>query len=272
MVWQLVFLSVHHVFPEFYSSTVPNESEGEVEGNRVLRKQRRDMAEQGVVIPMGFPFVIFRVSILETGTYVLSFIPYAADPTMLTACTSPQTPPTPTAPSTAPQAEAPSSSTQEAVTLHVGWLGFPLQGNGRPGVSMIPPILGGGTWFNSELKDVKFDLDEANRILDEAGYLKGSDGVRTKGDIRLEMRLQYPSDQHNYPRTAEMIANWLAQIGIKATPQDPGSSFGFGSQPEQVRVQYTGYERIRCVQPGSTLDRLRVLAIIRAFRYGKDRQ
>lgn len=100
-----------------------------------------------------------------------------------------------------------------------------LQGNGTPGVTIIPPTLGGGFWFNSQIQDVKFDLNEANRILDEAGYVRGSDGVRAKGDLRLEMRLQYPSDQPNYPRAAGMIANWLAQIGIKATPEsvDPDS-------------------------------------------------
>ncbi len=100
-----------------------------------------------------------------------------------------------------------------------------LQGNGTPGVTIIPPTLGGGFWFNSDIQDVKFDLDEANRILEEAGYVKGSDGVRAKGNVRLEMRLQYASDQPNYPRTAGMIANWLAQIGIKATPEsvDPDS-------------------------------------------------
>ncbi|MFN3307977.1 MAG: ABC transporter substrate-binding protein, partial [Anaerolineales bacterium] len=100
-----------------------------------------------------------------------------------------------------------------------------LQGNGTPGVTIIPPTLGGGFWFNSDIQDVKFDLDEANRILEEAGYVKGSDGVRAKGNVRLEMRLQYASDQPNYPRTAEMITNWLAQIGIKATPEsvDPDS-------------------------------------------------
>lgn len=100
-----------------------------------------------------------------------------------------------------------------------------LQGNGMPGVSIIPPTLGGGFWFNSQIQDVTFDLDEANRILEAAGYIKGSDGVRAKGDVRLELRLQYPSDQPNYLRTAEMIANWLSQIGIKATPEsvDPDS-------------------------------------------------
>jgi peptide/nickel transport system substrate-binding protein len=100
-----------------------------------------------------------------------------------------------------------------------------LQGNGRPGISIIPPTLGGGFWFDTNIKDVTFSLDEANRILEEAEYVKGTDGVRAKGDVRLEMRLQYPSDEPRYPRTADMIANWLSQVGIKITPEavDPDS-------------------------------------------------
>jgi peptide/nickel transport system substrate-binding protein len=72
---------------------------------------------------------------------------------------------------------------------------------------------------------VAFNLEEGNRILEEAGYVKGADGVRSKGEVRLEMRLQYPSDQSNYPRVADLLANWLAEIGIKATPEavDPDS-------------------------------------------------
>jgi len=100
-----------------------------------------------------------------------------------------------------------------------------LQGQGIPGVSIIPPTLGGGFWFNRNLQDVRFDLAEANRILDEAGYVRGVDGVREKDGIRLDFRLQFPSDSSNYPRAADMIANWLKEIGIKATPSavDPDS-------------------------------------------------
>lgn len=100
-----------------------------------------------------------------------------------------------------------------------------LQGQGVPGVGIIPPTLGGGFWFNSNLTDVQFSLDEANRILEEAGYVMGTDGVRAKDDLRLEFRLQFPSDSSNYPRAADMIANWLNQVGIKATPAavDPDS-------------------------------------------------
>lgn len=94
-----------------------------------------------------------------------------------------------------------------------------LQGNGQPGVSVIPPTLGGGFWFNSDIQPVQFSLAEANRILDEAGYARGADGIREKDGVRLEFRLQFPSDQSSYPRTADMIANWLKEVGIKATPE-----------------------------------------------------
>jgi peptide/nickel transport system substrate-binding protein len=100
-----------------------------------------------------------------------------------------------------------------------------LQGQGTPGIGIIPPTLGGGFWFNNNLTDVQFSIDEANRILEEAGYVLEDDGVRAKDGVRLEMRLQFPSDSSNYPRAADMIANWLNQIGIKATPSavDPDS-------------------------------------------------
>lgn len=100
-----------------------------------------------------------------------------------------------------------------------------LQGNGAPGLNIIPPTMGGGFWYNTDIKDVEFNLEAANRILEQAGYLKGADGVRAKGDTRLEMRLQFPSDSAAYPRVADMIAQWLSGIGIKATPQavDPDS-------------------------------------------------
>ncbi len=100
-----------------------------------------------------------------------------------------------------------------------------LQGNGKPGVTIIPPTMGGGFWYNTDIKDIAFNLEEGNRILEEAGYVKGADGVRAKGEVRLEMRLQYPSDQSNYPRAADLMANWLSEIGIKATPEavDPDS-------------------------------------------------
>jgi len=99
-----------------------------------------------------------------------------------------------------------------------------LQGLGEPGTTIIPPSLGGGFWHNP-LEDVTFDLDKANQILEEAGYLMDQDGVRAKGETKLEFRLQYASDSSNYPRVADLMAEWFRQVGIKANVEavDPDS-------------------------------------------------
>jgi peptide/nickel transport system substrate-binding protein len=94
-----------------------------------------------------------------------------------------------------------------------------MQGLAAPGDSIIAPAMGGGFWHTPNIKDVPFDIAEANRVLDEAGYVPGSDGVRTKGDLRLEFRLQFPSTSSVYARIADMMAGWFKQAGMKATPE-----------------------------------------------------
>jgi len=90
-----------------------------------------------------------------------------------------------------------------------------LQGLGRPGTTIIPPTLGGNYWHNTEIEDVPFDLQKARQVLEVAGYLTDKDGVRAKGDTRLEMRLEYLSDSPTSPKVAEMLVEWFKQIGIK---------------------------------------------------------
>jgi peptide/nickel transport system substrate-binding protein len=100
-----------------------------------------------------------------------------------------------------------------------------LQGLGAPGDSIVPPTLGGGFWHDPNIQDVAFDAAQANQILETAGYMKGSDGVRAKGGTRLEFRLQFPNSNAYYPRIADMLAGWFKDIGVKASPEsmDPDS-------------------------------------------------
>jgi peptide/nickel transport system substrate-binding protein len=102
-----------------------------------------------------------------------------------------------------------------------------LQGLGKPGSTIVPPTLGGGFWHNKGIQDIPFDLAMASQTLEDAGYLLGSDGVRSKGDVRLEFRLQFPSDNPLYPRIADLLAGWFKQAGIVATPEsvDPDSLY-----------------------------------------------
>jgi len=95
-----------------------------------------------------------------------------------------------------------------------------LLGLGTPGLTLIPDGL--GVWYNDTIKDFPFDLDEANRLLDEAGYLDSdNDGVREMpdGTNPLDFRLFWPNDSPTYPRIAELLAESWEQAGVKVQPQ-----------------------------------------------------
>jgi peptide/nickel transport system substrate-binding protein len=93
------------------------------------------------------------------------------------------------------------------------------QGLAKPAWSVVAPTLGGGFWFNPNIKDTGFDLDKANQLLEDASYKMGSDGVRAKGDVKLDMRLQYDATSTEYARTADLLKDWFGQIGLKVTPE-----------------------------------------------------
>jgi peptide/nickel transport system substrate-binding protein len=96
------------------------------------------------------------------------------------------------------------------------WLGL-----GTPGIAIVPTGL--GVWFDDSIEDYPFDLAEANRILDEAGYLDTNDnGVRECpasmdcGDrSELRFRYNYPDDSDVGPRLAQTLADWWGQLGIE---------------------------------------------------------
>lgn len=94
-----------------------------------------------------------------------------------------------------------------------------LQGLGRPGWSIIAPVLGGGFWHNPSITDYEYSPDKANQILDAAGYAKNAAGLREKDGRTLEFRLQFDADSAEYARNADLIADWLEAVGIKATPE-----------------------------------------------------
>ncbi len=74
----------------------------------------------------------------------------------------------------------------------------------------------------------KFDLAKANQMLDAAGWVKGSDGVRSKNGQRLEF--QYSTTAGNLWRSDDQLINQqnFAKIGIKLDIQDYPASTFFG--------------------------------------------
>lgn len=96
--------------------------------------------------------------------------------------------------------------------VNVAYLGY-----AEPATVVVPRSL--GDWHNSDIQDVPFDLEEGNRILEEAGYVDSDgDGVREDPEGNpLEYRL-YATDTASNARILEIISDGLARIGISAPP------------------------------------------------------
>ncbi|RUW79816.1 MAG: ABC transporter substrate-binding protein [Mesorhizobium sp.] len=92
------------------------------------------------------------------------------------------------------------------------------RGLAEPGVGLVPPSAAD---YYSDLNDVRrhFDLAEAGRRLDDAGYLDSNgDGIREDKDgkrFQLELITGTVSGKLEIPMAAvQLIAGWLGQIGI----------------------------------------------------------
>ncbi len=93
----------------------------------------------------------------------------------------------------------------------------------EPNGSYIPSRYGDFHWEAEGDDLIAYDPDEANRILDEAGYERGSDGVRVSPDgVRVSLRQFVHADNPQYRQIAQFMEEWLAEIGIevKTTPSD----------------------------------------------------
>jgi peptide/nickel transport system substrate-binding protein len=106
--------------------------------------------------------------------------------------------------------------------IDVGYAGY-----GEVATSPLVPVM--GDWVNPNIQPIPHDPDEANRILDEAGYLDNDgDGIREDAEGNpLEYRL-YAEETGTYARILEIISDNLATIGISAPPtlMDGDSLYG----------------------------------------------
>ena len=73
---------------------------------------------------------------------------------------------------------------------------------------------------------VSYDPAKANKILDDAGYKKGPDGVRTMpdGSRKLQLRFSIHTDAPIEDKLAEYLTGWFKEIGITLTTKRLDSS------------------------------------------------
>jgi peptide/nickel transport system substrate-binding protein len=74
------------------------------------------------------------------------------------------------------------------------------------------------------------DMDRANALLDEAGWERGSDGIRVKDGKRLELLFQTSTNAVRQDFQA-LIQQWWREIGVDATLRNIDAGVFFGSDP-----------------------------------------
>jgi peptide/nickel transport system substrate-binding protein len=65
-----------------------------------------------------------------------------------------------------------------------------------------------------------FDPTAAKKLLDDNGWVKGTDGVRAKGNQRLEFEYSTTADQPSRIQTEAIIQRDLSAIGVKLDIQN----------------------------------------------------
>jgi peptide/nickel transport system substrate-binding protein len=86
-----------------------------------------------------------------------------------------------------------------------------LYGRTRPGSSEIPI----GWAARSGLAQETYDPDRAERLLDEAGWRRGSDGVRVKDGTRLSLRVVSTTGNHLREQIEQVLVDEWRTIGAE---------------------------------------------------------
>jgi peptide/nickel transport system substrate-binding protein len=121
----------------------------------------------------------------------------------------------------------------------------PLSGTVTRAKSFVSPLL----WFyKDEPTTVGLGkTDDANKMLDDAGWAKGSDGIRAKGGKKLEILYCTTTRQYRID-SITLIASQLKDIGVKATvvakPAQPDVFGGWNEVPndQQCNTQHGNFD------------------------------
>lgn len=107
-----------------------------------------------------------------------------------------------------------------------------LLGNGNTAATIVSE--GTGHWHNSDIQPLPFDIDAANKLLDDAGYPKGPDGIRTANGEPMQYEIYTPNGTVGADREFEIIQAGFEQIGVKVTQKalDGGALFDLMAGPE----------------------------------------
>ncbi|WP_246267476.1 TIGR04028 family ABC transporter substrate-binding protein [Nonomuraea typhae] len=90
-------------------------------------------------------------------------------------------------------------------------------------------------------KELVHDPDGANKLLDEAGWVQGADGVREKGGVKLNLGVFVAGPQPLSKQTLELVAQQWAKLGVKLEirPADAGTQAVDIKNAEKTAVSHS---------------------------------
>ena len=109
-------------------------------------------------------------------------------------------------------------------------IGTALGGKGTPAYTPMPDSL---PEFVDPQATYRFDRSAAGRILDQAGWVAGADGVRAKGGVRAAFTVSYPAGDMERKAIAQAFAAQLRPVGFDVTAV---ADAGAGAAPGAAQV------------------------------------
>ena len=120
--------------------------------------------------------------------------------------------------------------------VSVARLGF-----AQPGDSIVPPAT--GIWHDPNLKPIPFDLNAANQLLDQAGFAKGSDGIRVAHGHPMAYTVIFAHDEAGPgDRAFQIIQADFQQIGVKLTQRALDDSAAFDAITAPGTTGYLNFD------------------------------
>jgi peptide/nickel transport system substrate-binding protein len=114
-------------------------------------------------------------------------------------------------------------ATDRSQIIKTAWLGL-----AQPGSTIIAPA--DGSWHDSNVKVLPFDIAKANQLLDATGYKRGPNGVRIADGHPMSYNVIFPPDERGTgDRTFQIMQTDLAKIGISISQQNMDDSATFNA-------------------------------------------
>ena len=98
---------------------------------------------------------------------------------------------------------------------------------GQPTCNYVPAP---EAWASPNTDCLTQDIEGANKLLEDAGWVKGGDGIREKDGVRLSMVYQTSVNAVRQDFQA-LIKQWWSEIGIETELKTVDASVFFGSDP-----------------------------------------